>query len=851
MKKEIDLSRRQILGGLGTIGAASAAAGLGTRAFFSDQETFRDNTITAGSLDLKVDWEEHYSDWSDDEVEGLEQGVRMDRPQDGEEFVGLPDPENPLVFVHRDDLEQFMANTAVEAYPDADDDGIQDDVREFEMCEDGADTPEDLDPSGGLRTENDDTVDEDGNIQPLVSLQDVKPGDFGELTLSFHLCDNPGHVWLQGELVGASENGVTEPETGDSDEEDDVVELLDTVQTLLWYDSDLDNVLDREEEAFFRGSLRELLDAGASDSGIPLDGDLETAFDELNDPPSADDRECFAESETHAIGLAWWIPTDDPANEIQTDSVLFDLGFYAEQCRHNMGAGQDQGRFQSAEGRTVERSLEDVPAPDEPPETPDSPIEGYPVSEEEFEDFKERASNGELPQPPRETLQEEVLDDGENLNTAAQQQQQRTISKGQEFDGWESSEVRSDPPDSNIAVGPEHVVLAVNRRWGIYDKGTGTRGFEAQLEDWWDPVLDDTETFVFDPKALYDHHSNRFVLMAVARDTTEQNGSWVVAVSDDSNPFGTWWITRIPHRDGSTWVDYPGLGVDQNGIYLTANIFNFSNNFQYSKLVSIDKTPLYNGNSFTYWWFNDLRNPDGSRAFTVQPTHGMTRSGTQHLVNSRWNSGNRLTLWKLTDPTSRPRLSRHNVSVSSYSLPPNAEQPDTSNTLDTVDARLMNAVYANGSVWTAHSISYDWNDDGDASAILKWYEIDVSSNSIAQSRGWGRPEADYYFPAIARNPELRSTMIVYNESDSESVFPRIEVAGRTSGHTQNSLEDVQIIKVGESEYDRTRGTDRWGDYAGIVVDPAFTRFWSFSEYAIDPDTSSEWETYVGEAGFSI
>lgn len=49
-----------MLGGLGAIGVASAGAGLGTTAFFSDSESFEENTLTAGELDLfvHVDYEE-------------------------------------------------------------------------------------------------------------------------------------------------------------------------------------------------------------------------------------------------------------------------------------------------------------------------------------------------------------------------------------------------------------------------------------------------------------------------------------------------------------------------------------------------------------------------------------------------------------------------------------------------------------------------------------------------------------------------------------------------------------------------------------------------------------------------
>ncbi|MEY7852175.1 SipW-dependent-type signal peptide-containing protein [Natrarchaeobius sp. A-rgal3] len=50
----IGLSRRRILGGLGAIGIASAGAGLGTTAYFSDQESFEGNSLTAGTLAVNV-----------------------------------------------------------------------------------------------------------------------------------------------------------------------------------------------------------------------------------------------------------------------------------------------------------------------------------------------------------------------------------------------------------------------------------------------------------------------------------------------------------------------------------------------------------------------------------------------------------------------------------------------------------------------------------------------------------------------------------------------------------------------------------------------------------------------------
>jgi len=70
MKNEpIELSRRKILLGVGTVGAAGAGAGLGTSALFSDTERFSNNTITAGKLDLHVGWETVYDGPGDVQVD--------------------------------------------------------------------------------------------------------------------------------------------------------------------------------------------------------------------------------------------------------------------------------------------------------------------------------------------------------------------------------------------------------------------------------------------------------------------------------------------------------------------------------------------------------------------------------------------------------------------------------------------------------------------------------------------------------------------------------------------------------------------------------------------------------------
>jgi predicted ribosomally synthesized peptide with SipW-like signal peptide len=68
-KQSYDLSRRSVLLGLGTVGLASAGAGLGTTAYFSDRESFVGNSLQAGSLDLFVRYDATYD--SDGAVENM------------------------------------------------------------------------------------------------------------------------------------------------------------------------------------------------------------------------------------------------------------------------------------------------------------------------------------------------------------------------------------------------------------------------------------------------------------------------------------------------------------------------------------------------------------------------------------------------------------------------------------------------------------------------------------------------------------------------------------------------------------------------------------------------------------
>jgi len=336
MDERFDISRRKALAALGTIGVASAGAGLGTSAYFSDQETFENNQLVAGTLDVGVGYTAHYSDWSDDEGEGV--SVRMYDGAAGETGAagdlqagetGLPSDDAWLIAV--DDPKQFLDNTITGAYPNA---GTE------TSPEQG---PVQCDPEGpGADTQADDAP------KPVIELDDVKPGDFGEVTFDFILCDNPGYVWINGSLRSSDENDVTEPEADDPDEESGVVELLDVVRAAVWID-DGNNYQNGDEMPLVTGSLRDVLGMVGSapgengTNGTALNGNI---VDE--EGGGAGDRGCFSASEEHSVVFAWWVPIDH-GNEIQSDTATFDIGLYTEQCRHNDGSGMNNDAVRANE----------------------------------------------------------------------------------------------------------------------------------------------------------------------------------------------------------------------------------------------------------------------------------------------------------------------------------------------------------------------------------------------------------------------------------------------------------------------------------------------------------------------
>lgn len=189
----------------------------------------------------------------------------------------------------------------------------------------------------------------------FFNFQDLKPGDWGEDTISLRVDDNDAWACMNISLKEDDDETCNEPELGDDpscdDPDDDIAdgELANLLEFVFWAD-DGDNVLEvdenRDEGVFKLGTAEEVFDGKIISLADALSGVLG-----LGGP--------FKGGETYYIGKAWCfgkltpnpVPDDegiDPTvedgidcdgsglnNATQTDKVLVDFEFSAYQRRHN------------------------------------------------------------------------------------------------------------------------------------------------------------------------------------------------------------------------------------------------------------------------------------------------------------------------------------------------------------------------------------------------------------------------------------------------------------------------------------------------------------------------------------
>lgn len=413
------------------------------------------------------------------------------------------------------------------------------------------------------------------------------------------------------------------------------------------------------------------------------------------------------------------------------------------------------------------------------------------------------------------------------------------------------------PPDSALAVGPEHVLEAVNVGFTVQSKtGRVIRGyttFDSFFASLKTANWDADGAFMFDPKVYYSWQHQQFVLFCLGRDDVTQKSYFFIAISQTSDATRSWWAWRFDWPETGTWLDYAAISADPWGLYLTGNVFYFgSGDFRYGQLWSLNPA-MFSGGASNGWQFTDLRWPiTGSpKAFALQAARPQTSaSGSESFfVNAFPSANDQVCLWKLTgDRTSSPTLVATAIDVSNYyPVGENVDQPDIADKLDGFSTRAVEAVYSQRRVWVSLTT-------GENAGIPSWggmytARVNVDTQALEWESLIASADQYYIFPAVTVSPDAVSAT-----SPKVAVFGSWAAADQYASsiyylYNPGGTDSFISYRTGEAGYVSRdlKGINRWGDYSGIAYDTACGTVWGATEYAL-PD--NDWGTRIAEVDFA-
>lgn len=390
------------------------------------------------------------------------------------------------------------------------------------------------------------------------------------------------------------------------------------------------------------------------------------------------------------------------------------------------------------------------------------------------------------------------------------------------------------PPDPHMAVGPTNVVLMTNGNISFFDKD-GTQTFSQPIEDsfgFWGEV--GATGFIFDPEVMYDTTSGRYFAMAAEGYGPNSTSYALVAVSDDSDPNGTWYKYRFSTTGyAGNLFDSPNIGVTDNALIITGDGFGKGANYP---VYVFDKASLLVGdppaitNSFL------LTTSTQSAGYPrVTAGTGDTLYLLEHREAGSGNTAVRVLAFSniLTTPT----VSSYNLTVPAYGAPEDPPQMGTASRPESFDARFWSVdIGPDGHLWGTHHINPD-------RVLARWYEIDLrgwptSGNNPALVQSGNidlGSTVRTFFSSINVSPD-GSAAVCYSRS-SPSEYISMGTAYRLVCDPAGQMPNTFIHQVSTAGY--TAG--RWGDYSAVQFDPADKNlYWAHHEYAV----GGSWRTWV-------
>ena len=440
------------------------------------------------------------------------------------------------------------------------------------------------------------------------------------------------------------------------------------------------------------------------------------------------------------------------------------------------------------------------------------------------------------------------------------------------------------PPDTNAAVGPNHVVITTNSVVQVFNKsGTSLLG-PVRISTFLAGIAGATSDDG-DPIVLYDSLADRWLISEFDLTNINNNSSHeYIAISKTGDPLGAYFaydFLLTPNRLG----DYPHLGVWPDGYYMSTNDFNLSGtaflgaglySFERAKMLVGDPTakiigfntgttdggllptnlqgftapPVGTPNLFLEWFADEFGPPgDVLRVFEFRPNYTTPASST---------------LTQLPDIAMTAFDGRSPASRAAIAQPPPAAATDA---VDAIADRFMHPV--NFRVLAGGIQSYVANFTVNVSGVsptnaatyqagVRWMELRRNAGTGAitfnqqatYAPGSGNPTGrDLWMASVAQDGE-GNIALAANASNSTAtptlLNPTAIYTGRLPGDPANTLPQGEVDALAAVTKGIQTGTgNRWGDYSSLFVDPADEcTFWGAFEYVDSPTASFDWNTRI-------
>ena len=420
--------------------------------------------------------------------------------------------------------------------------------------------------------------------------------------------------------------------------------------------------------------------------------------------------------------------------------------------------------------------------------------------------------------------------------------------------------VNVDPADTTIAAGPE-VVDAIN----IYRTSDRYPDIRLQIRDLNGAYVSARDLnnkypslvnyHLSDPWVVYDRNSERYWMTFTAGNAARL----FMLVSPKGTAYGSWSLYSF-HTSVITNVwDYPKIGVDKAGVFMTANI---GSDAVILTLDPVSKGEAEAGASLDSQHVvisigpHDPSSCGGGYAETIQPANTLGGTDTELMADVPAQTGSTITLfrwaWNGTSFDASFQClgaGRTSGEVPHYAPPPAgvAQNDPGGITIKLanpggVGSIILNAVTSQQHLFLSQMV-LDPNNSAHSDARM--YDVSVPATgapSVTSKRFfWG--SRSIYFPSIAAQGPGKVT-VAFGFS-GPSYHPGIAEKTRVTDATGNYVwQPTEIVTYGESPDEVANG--RWGDYTGTAPGLDGTN-WIFGmygqNYISNAGTTDAWDTF--------